>query len=241
MGRLQNNPSIQWVHPHYFSSIDKTQIWVFVPWEESYTTFHPSTRAEKRVFVSIQKRVTWLFIRWQECRYECLSIEKRVSRFFIHQQERRYECLTIEKRVTQLFIHQQKSADMSVCPWRRELHGFSSINKSTDMSVFRWRRELHDFPSIDKSVFFAIALKPLDRFHLVTNSLVIETTFDAPVPQLFWVKVRKVTIILAPSSVPPSPPPFLCDGRTFVGLALEGKDIVFRFIVEYSSLRDFAP
>ncbi len=28
---------------------------------------------------------------------------------------------------------------------------------------------------------------------------------------------------------------------TFVGLALEGKDIVFRYIIEYSSLRDFGP
>jgi hypothetical protein len=27
----------------------------------------------------------------------------------------------------------------------------------------------------------------------------------------------------------------------FVGLALVGKDIVFRFIIEYSSLRDFGP
>jgi hypothetical protein len=29
--------------------------------------------------------------------------------------------------------------------------------------------------------------------------------------------------------------------NTFVGLALVGKDIVFRFIIEYSSLRDFGP
>ncbi len=28
---------------------------------------------------------------------------------------------------------------------------------------------------------------------------------------------------------------------SFVGIAYEGKDIVFRFIIEYSSLRDFAP
>jgi hypothetical protein len=27
----------------------------------------------------------------------------------------------------------------------------------------------------------------------------------------------------------------------FVGLAYQGKDIVFRFIIEYSSLRDFGP
>jgi hypothetical protein len=27
----------------------------------------------------------------------------------------------------------------------------------------------------------------------------------------------------------------------FVGLALVGKDIVFRFIIDYSSLRDFRP
>jgi hypothetical protein len=30
-------------------------------------------------------------------------------------------------------------------------------------------------------------------------------------------------------------------GFKFVGLALVGKDIVFRFIIEYSSLRDFGP
>jgi len=27
----------------------------------------------------------------------------------------------------------------------------------------------------------------------------------------------------------------------FVGLAYQGKDIVFRFIIEYNSLRDFGP
>jgi hypothetical protein len=27
----------------------------------------------------------------------------------------------------------------------------------------------------------------------------------------------------------------------FIGLALVGKDIVFRFIIEYSGLRDFGP
>jgi hypothetical protein len=27
----------------------------------------------------------------------------------------------------------------------------------------------------------------------------------------------------------------------FIGLAYQGKDIVFRFIIEYSSLRDFDP
>jgi hypothetical protein len=29
--------------------------------------------------------------------------------------------------------------------------------------------------------------------------------------------------------------------QTFIGLAYKGKDIVFRFIIEYSSLRDFGP
>jgi hypothetical protein len=28
---------------------------------------------------------------------------------------------------------------------------------------------------------------------------------------------------------------------TFIGLAHQGKEIVFRFIIEYSSLRDFGP
>jgi len=30
-------------------------------------------------------------------------------------------------------------------------------------------------------------------------------------------------------------------GPQYVGLAYKGKDIVFRFIIEYSSLRDFGP
>jgi hypothetical protein len=29
--------------------------------------------------------------------------------------------------------------------------------------------------------------------------------------------------------------------HSFVGLAYQGKDIVFRFIIEYSSLRNFGP
>jgi hypothetical protein len=29
--------------------------------------------------------------------------------------------------------------------------------------------------------------------------------------------------------------------RNFVGLAYQGKDIVFKFIIKYSSLRDFGP
>jgi hypothetical protein len=29
--------------------------------------------------------------------------------------------------------------------------------------------------------------------------------------------------------------------KQFVGLAYQGKDILFRFIIEYSSLRDFGP
>jgi hypothetical protein len=33
----------------------------------------------------------------------------------------------------------------------------------------------------------------------------------------------------------------LKDGEVFVGLAYKGKDIVFRFIIEYSSLRVCAP
>jgi hypothetical protein len=31
------------------------------------------------------------------------------------------------------------------------------------------------------------------------------------------------------------------NGPSFVGLAYQGKDIVLRFIIEYSSLRDFGP
>jgi hypothetical protein len=32
----------------------------------------------------------------------------------------------------------------------------------------------------------------------------------------------------------------MCSGA-FIGLAHQGKDIVFRFIIEYSSLMDFGP
>ncbi len=32
-----------------------------------------------------------------------------------------------------------------------------------------------------------------------------------------------------------------CVEREFVGLAYQGKDILFRFIIEYSNLRDFGP
>jgi hypothetical protein len=32
-----------------------------------------------------------------------------------------------------------------------------------------------------------------------------------------------------------------CVIRSFVGLALVGKEIVFKFIIEYNSLRDFGP
>jgi hypothetical protein len=35
--------------------------------------------------------------------------------------------------------------------------------------------------------------------------------------------------------------PHVWMATTFVGLALVGKEIVFRFIIEYSSLRDFGP
>jgi hypothetical protein len=31
------------------------------------------------------------------------------------------------------------------------------------------------------------------------------------------------------------------EGGLFVGLAYRGKDIVFRFIIEYSSFKDFGP
>ncbi len=32
-----------------------------------------------------------------------------------------------------------------------------------------------------------------------------------------------------------------CVIRSFVGLAYQGKHIVFKFIIEYNSLRDFGP
>ncbi len=41
------------------------------------------------------------------------------------------------------------------------------------------------------------------------------------------------------------PPQILCfansTAQLFIGLAYQDKDIVFRFIIEYSSLRDFGP
>ncbi len=43
------------------------------------------------------------------------------------------------------------------------------------------------------------------------------------------------------SLLPFSSPNPLNEGNLFVSLALVGKDIVFRFIIEYSSLRDFGP
>jgi hypothetical protein len=42
-------------------------------------------------------------------------------------------------------------------------------------------------------------------------------------------------------SVPSSCPFKFLDQTQFVGLAYQGKDIVFGFIIEYSSLRDFGP
>jgi len=35
--------------------------------------------------------------------------------------------------------------------------------------------------------------------------------------------------------------PFWRENQSAFGLAYQGKDIVFRFIIEYSSLRDFGP
>jgi hypothetical protein len=40
-------------------------------------------------------------------------------------------------------------------------------------------------------------------------------------------------------SVPSSCPFKFLDQTQFVGFAYQGKDIVFRFIIEYSRLRDF--
>jgi len=36
-------------------------------------------------------------------------------------------------------------------------------------------------------------------------------------------------------------PKYSANMLLFVGLAYQGKDIVFRFIIEYNSLRDFGP
>jgi len=41
--------------------------------------------------------------------------------------------------------------------------------------------------------------------------------------------------------LPPTTSPGELPLPSFVGLAYQGKDIVFRFIIEYSSLRDFGP
>jgi hypothetical protein len=46
---------------------------------------------------------------------------------------------------------------------------------------------------------------------------------------------------LPPANFATIAPLILNDLGQFVGLVYQGKDIVFRFIVEYSSLRDFGP
>jgi hypothetical protein len=48
----------------------------------------------------------------------------------------------------------------------------------------------------------------------------------------FWIDFRGFEISLCPLRK------VVC---LFIGLAYQGKDIVFRFIIEYSSLRDFGP
>ncbi len=88
--------------------------------------------------------------RCQQC--ESSSIETRVTRLFIHWQECRYEC----------FVHGDERYTV-----------FHPSTRAQIWVFFHGERELHNFPSIDKSVFFPIALKPLDRFHLVTNSLLM--------------------------------------------------------------------
>jgi hypothetical protein len=54
-------------------------------------------------------------------------------------------------------------------------------------------------------------------------------------------EIHKVTLPLGP---PFTPSPLLqimlsAKRGNFIGLTYQGKDIVFRFIIEYSSLRDF--
>jgi hypothetical protein len=67
-------------------------------------------------------------------------------------------------------------------------------------------------------------------------------------PKVFVVWVGNGLVeVLSPSPSPNNPPSFGIHSinshkivhTIFVGLAYQGKDIVFRFILEYSSLRDF--
>jgi hypothetical protein len=58
-------------------------------------------------------------------------------------------------------------------------------------------------------------------------------------------EIHKVTLPLGPPFTP-SPIPQLqimlyAKLGNLIGLSYQGKDIVFRFIIEYSSLRDFGP
>ncbi len=55
---------------------------------------------------------------------------------------------------------------------------------------------------------------------------------DAQVPNVNYPRGVKLGLSTSPTNKPII---------SFVGVAYQGKDIVFRFILEYSSLRDFGP
>jgi len=81
-----------------------------------------------------------------------------------------------------------------------------------------------------------------------------QNTFNEEPSLAPWVLVRELTTIRTSIEIilgiflctlrdlsQEENPKMLCQGDCFIGLAYQGKDIVFRFIVEYSSLIDFGP
>jgi hypothetical protein len=61
------------------------------------------------------------------------------------------------------------------------------------------------------------------------------------VAQHFLINMLSLTKVIAQFNTRSPLVQYIDWSRWFVGLAYQGKDIVFRFIVEYSSLRDFGP
>jgi hypothetical protein len=64
----------------------------------------------------------------------------------------------------------------------------------------------------------------------------------SPSRNIFWVQINLTSKMGKNQMREKKTENFTCFlACLFVGLAYQGKDIVFRFITEYSSLRDFGP
>ncbi len=129
---------------HSFSSIEKKVIQLFmlnkmvtsfVHWEESYTSFHPSSFHPLRLglynFSSIIKRVTSF----------CL-FEKRVAHFHLsnfHPLRRGLQTFSsIEERVTKLFIHWEEcytTSHPSTRQWRCRSWTFEQLATSVNQNM----------------------------------------------------------------------------------------------------------